>query len=199
MREKGNFSDHFNALNGNMEIRQQVLEKSNKLRAMGVTDINDITRVYESNDFLAFNDPLKVKNLEMFRDGTNDTEQLIVAEVNDRRRGHKVYQFVNISENGNLKKGDILTIDPDKEGKENGTEFDPEFIEYCRNVLKENLKDVKNIDIVIDDVSDEAILNILGLKTYEDIIYMSSKGGGFEKQIQKMASKPETKNKAIKE
>ena len=37
------------------------------------------------------------------------------------------------------------------------------------------------------------------LKTYEDIIYMSSKGGGFEKQIQKMASKPETKNKAIKE
>ena len=64
MREKGNFTDHFNALNGNMEIRQQVLEKSNKLRAMGVTDINDITRVYESNDFLAFNDPLKVKNLE---------------------------------------------------------------------------------------------------------------------------------------
>ena len=30
MREKGKFSDSFNALNGNIEIKQQVLEKSNK-------------------------------------------------------------------------------------------------------------------------------------------------------------------------
>ena len=199
MREKGKFSDSFNALNGNIEIKQQVLEKSNKLRDMGVTDINDITRVYESQDFLAFNDPLKIQNLELFRDGTVDTEQLIVAEVMDRRRGHSVFQFVNISENGNLKHGDILTIDPDKEGKENGTEFDPEFIEYCRGVLKEQLKDVKNIDVVIDEASDETILNIMGLKTYEDIVYMSAKGGGFEKQIDKMLNKAEVKTTAVKE
>lgn len=199
MREKGKFSDNFNVLNGSIEVRQQVLEKSNKLRSMGVTDINDIERVYESSDFLALNDPLKVKNLELFRNGTIDTEQLIVAEVMDRKRGHKVYQFINIGNGENLKSGDIMTMDPDKEGKENGTEFDPEFIQYCREVLKENLKDIKNADLIIDRASDEKILQMVGVKTFEDVVYQSSKGGGFKNQIDRMVGTPEKQKEVVKE
>lgn len=182
MKEEGKFSDKFNALNGDVAKRNEVLSRSNKLKQMGITDPNQIDRIYKSGDFLAFHDPLKIKNLEMFGIDNSVIDQIIVAEVKDKTRGHAVYQFINIGNDENMKQGDILTLDPDKEGKEAGTEFDEDFIEYCINIVR---KEIPGIDrLQVKDISDEDIMETLGIKTYEDVIYMSAKSGGLKKQIE---------------
>lgn len=193
MEEKGKFSDMFNSLNGNKELRNSVLESSNMLKHMGVDSIGQIERLYKSGDFLAFHDPLKLANLEMFGIDNDITDQILVAEVMDRRRGHKVYQFINIGDNDKMKKGDILTLDPDKEGKENGTEFQEAFIEYCMNIVKEK---IPNIDQV---ASKEDVMKALGINTYEDVIYMSAKSGGLREEVLNRVRTPESRSKFVKE
>lgn len=193
MEEKGKFSDMFNSLNGNKELRNSVLENSNKLKHMGVDSIGQIERLYKSGDFLAFHDPLKIANLEMFGIDNEIIDQILVAEVMDKNRGHKVYQFVNIGDNDKMKKGDILTLDPDKEGKEAGTEFQEAFEEYCMNIVKEK---IPNIDKV---ASKEEIMRALGINTYEDVIYMAAKSGGLREKILERVKTPESRSKFVKE
>ena len=193
MKEKGKFSDLFNSLNGNLDLRIAVLENSNKLKQMGIDSPGQIERLYKSGDFLAFNDPLKLKNLEMFGIDNELTDQILVAEVMDRTRGHKAYQFVNISDTDKMKRGDILTLDPEKEGKEAGTEFQEAFEEYCMNIVKEK---IPNIDKV---ASKEDIMKALGLKTYEDVIYMSAKSGGLRENILEKIKTPEDRSKFVSE
>lgn len=193
MEEKGKFSDAFNSLNGNLDLRIAVLENSNKLKEMGIDSPKQIERLYRSGDFLAFHDPLKISNLEMFGIDNDVTDQILVAEVMDKTRGHKAYQFVNVSDTDKMKKGDILTLDPEKEGKEEGTEFQEAFEEYCINILKEK---IPNIDQV---ASKDEIMNALGIKTYEDVIYMAAKDGGLREQILSRVKTPEDRAKFVKE
>ena len=193
MEEKGKFSDAFNSLNGNLDLRMAVLENSNKLKEMGIDSPAQIERLYKSGDFLAFNDPLKLKNLEMFGIDNEITDQILVAEVMDRTRGHKAYQFVNISDTDKMKRGDILTLDPEKEGKESGTEFQEAFEEYCMNIVKEK---IPNIDKV---ASKEEIMKALGINTYEDVVYMSAKSGGLREHILNKVGTLEDRANFVKE
>lgn len=172
------------------ENKMSVLENSNKLRGY---DINDITRVFKSGDFLALNDPLKIKNLEMYGIDNNVTDRILVAEINDRKRGHKVYQFVNTSDSNGLKRGDILTLDPDKEGKENQTEFDEDFVQYCIELVK---KGIPNIETV---TTPDKLMEALGLKTYEDIIYMAARKSSVEKQISDRVRTIDDKRKLVED
>ncbi len=193
MEEKGKFSDIFNSLNGDKVLRNSVLESSNQLKHMGIDSIGQIERLYKSGDFLAFHDPLKIANLEMFGIDNEITDQILVAEVMDKNRGHKVYQFVNIGDNDKMKRGDILTLDPDKEGKESGTEFQEAFEEYCMNIVKEK---IPNIDKV---ASKEEIMKALGINTYEDVVYMSAKSGGLREEILGRVKTPENRSKFVKQ
>ena len=193
MKENGKASDWFNSLNGNLDLRIAVLENSNKLKQMGIDSPGQIERLYKSGDFLAFNDPTKLKNLEMFGIDNELTDQILVAEVMDKTRGHKAYQFVNISDTDKMKRGDILTLNPDKEGKEAGTEFQEAFEEYCMNIVKEK---IPNIDQV---ASREDIMKALGLNTYEDVIYMAAKSGGLRESVLEKIKTPEDRNKFVSE
>lgn len=193
MKEKGRFSDAFNSLNGNLDLRIAVLENSNKLKEMGIDSPGQIERLYKSGDFLAFNDPLKIRNLEMFGIDNELTDQILVAEVMDRTRGHKAYQFVNISDTDKMKSGDILTLDPEKEGKEAGTEFQEAFEDYCMNIVKEK---IPNIDKV---ASKEEVMKALGIRDYEDVIYMAAKSGGLRECILDKIKTPEDRSNFVKE
>lgn len=173
-----------------IENKMSALENSNKLRGY---DINDITRVFKSGDFLALNDPLKIKNLEMYGIDNNVTDRILVAEINDKKRGHKVYQFVNTSDSNGLKRGDILTLDPDKEGKENQTEFDEDFAKYCIELVK---KGIPNIETV---TTPDKLMEALGLKTYEDIIYMAARKSSVEKQISDRVRTVDDKRKLVED
>lgn len=195
MKEKGKFSDGFNAYNGNMEKRNEILKCSNKLKEMGITDPNMIDRIYKSGDFLAFHDPLKLKNLEMFGIDNRATDDIVVAEVMDRTKGEKVYQFINTGNEEKMKRGDILTLNPNREGKEAGTEFDEDFIAYCMEIVK---KEIPGIEILqTQNVSDKDIMEALGIRTYEDVVYMSAKKGGFEEQIKSQVKSKEDKSKFV--
>lgn len=200
MEEKGKFSDAFNSLNGDKLMRSKVLESSNKLAEMGIDSIGQIERIYKAGDFLAFNDPSKLKNLEMFGLDNEEIDQMFFCEVMDQKRGYKVYQLVNTSDSGKMKRGDILTLDPTRESKGEETEFDPSFAtKYLANIIREELK------IPQDMIkSDEELLKMVGIKdisdfvkTYEDVVYMSAKSGGFKAQILERISTPEVKRHAI--
>lgn len=192
MKEKGKISDPFNALNGNTMMKELVLQSSNKLKEFGVKNSNDIERIYRSGDFLAFNDPLKLKNLEMFGLNDNAISQIIVAQVKGKD-GHTLYQFVNIGNSEKMKQGDILTLDTDQEGKEAGTEFDEDFIEYCMNIVKEEMHD-PDFD---KKVSGKDVMKALGLNNYEDLVYMSARKGGFKEQIKSQLKTKEDKSKFV--
>lgn len=202
MKEKGKISDAFNSLNGDMMMREKVLESSNKLSKMGVDSLNQIERIYKAGDFLAFNDPLKLRNLEMFGLDNDELDQMFFVEVMDKERGYKVFQLVNTSDSGNMKKGDILTLDPTKESKGAETEFDPSFAtKYLANIIRNEL----NIphDII---KSDEDLLKMAGIKdisdfvkTYEDVVYLSAKSGGFKAQMLERINTPEVKRHIILE
>ncbi len=208
MGEKGKFSDAFNSLNNDLATREKVLECSNRLKKLGIDSPGQINRIYKSGDFLAFNDPLKIRNLEMFGIDNNVTDQIFVAEVMDRTKGHMIYEFVNTSEeneNKGIKRGDILTLDPDKEGKENGTEFSEEFKEYlkqyCIQKVEENEKlEESEKQLIIGKIKSNGvdITSVLGIKTYEDIIYIAAKTDGLERHIMNQVSTPENKKEFVK-
>lgn len=200
MKEKGKFSDAFNSLNGDVMMREKVLESSNKLAKMGIDSPGQIERIYKAGDFLAFNDPLKLRNLEMFGLDNEELDQMFFVEVMDKERGNKVYQLVNTSDSGNMKRGDILTLDPTRESKGEETEFDPSFAtKYLASIIREELK------IPQDMIkSDEELLKMAGIKdisdfvkTYEDVVYMAAKSGGFRAQIIERINTPEVKRHAI--
>ncbi|MBQ7410990.1 MAG: hypothetical protein IJW20_06390 [Clostridia bacterium] len=200
MEEKGKISDVFNPLNGDKAMREKVLQSSNKLAKMGIDSPGQIERIYKAGDFLAFNDPLKLRNLEMFGLDNEETDQMFFVEVMDRERGYKVYQLVNTSDSDNMKRGDILTLDPTRESKGEETEFDPNFaVKYLANIIRNELNIPRN---VID--SDEELLKMVGIKdisdfvkTYEDVVYMAAKKGGFKAQILERINTPEVKRHAI--
>lgn len=190
MVEKGKFSDAFNSLNGNISLRNSALEKSNKLRSMGIDSVGQIDRIYKSGDFLAFYDPLKLKNLEMFGIDNDVTDNILVLEVMDKQRGSKVFQFVNVAETSRMKTGDILTVNPEVEGKEASTEFDKDFIEFCKNIIREKYPDMAP---ALEETKDEDFMKALGLNNFEDLVYVSAKEGGLEQQISNRLSVPEHK------
>lgn len=207
MEETGKFSDKLNSLNGNKKVREDVLKYSNRLSEIGIDSLGQINRVYKSTDFLAFNDPLKIKNLSMFGIDNNVTDQIYAVEVMDREKGHLVYQFVNTSaenENKGIKRGDILTYDPDKEGKENGTEFSKEFEdylkEYCIEIIKksEKLNDGEK-QLLVSKIESKGvnITEVLGINNYEDIIYIAAKTNGLQNHITKQISDPERKREFV--
>ena len=191
MRESGKFSDMFNSLNGNMELRISVLESSNELKKMGVSSPGQIKRIYKSGDFIAFHDPLKVKNLEMFGIDNKLADQIIVAEVTDLRKGYNVYQFINTGDTPAMKRGDILTLDPTQEGKEEGTRFQESFKEYCISIVKLEIPNIEHV------ASSDDVMKALGLRTYEDVVYMSAKSGGLKEGILSQLRAPENKAKFV--
>lgn len=187
--ERGKISDFVNPSNGSIELRMKALEHSNKLRAMGVTDINYIERVYTAGDFVVFNDILKLQNWEYGIDANSNTNlaQIIIAEVPDRRRGYNVFQAINISDSEDMKQGDVFTLDPTQEGKEKGTEWDEQFVDYCISIVKEEMPNIDEI------VSKKDIMKGLGLNTYEDLVYLAGKKNGFEQEIKNRIKTPGAK------
>lgn len=190
MKETGKISDWFNPLNGNQEFRYKALEKSNKLSELGIDSPDQIERIYKASDFLAFADPTKISNIELFGAEHPDLEQLFILDVPDlsrgSERGYNIFLMVNLSDSGNMKSGDILTIDSTVEGKEKSTTLDPDFEKYLVAKFREANPKFK-------DLSDADILKGLDVKnwSYEKIVYMVAKGASLEKQLKDLVETPE--------
>ena len=70
------------------------------------------------------------------------------------------------------------------QGKEKGTEWDKEFVEYCVKIVEEKIPNITTT------VSRKDIRKGLGLNTYEDFVYLAGKGKGFEEVIRERVSTP---------
>ena len=70
------------------------------------------------------------------------------------------------------------------QGKEKGTEWDKEFVEYCVKIVEEKIPNITTT------VSRKDIMKGLGLNTYEDFVYLAGKGKGFEEVIRERVSTP---------